>query len=80
MQNFVENIVWLTRNTNVQYTDIQNWFWFDYQNYLQILQEQLKKEARDAKKQQQQMPKYGNMSSQLAHYMSKYNPAKFRHK
>jgi hypothetical protein len=78
MPNFVENIVWLTRNTNVQYTDILQWFWFDYQNYLKALNESLKAEAREAKRQQQNMPKIGNMKSQLSQYMSKISSSKFK--
>lgn len=70
MTNYFKNVVFLTRNTSLTLTELDNWSYFEFEMYLHELKEALEAEKEERKKQQvQEQRQQASMKAQLEAYM-----------
>lgn len=75
MQNFYKNLVYFTRETNITFSELNDWPYIDYEQYMVELSETLEREGREAKKQQETLSKSysrNSMASQIRSMMNSY--------
>lgn len=74
MTNFFDNLVFITRNSSITLTELDNWSYFEFEMYMTKLNQQLEKENEEAKKRQKEQERQQNsMKAQMSRYLSKYN-------
>lgn len=70
MTNYFKNVVFLTRNTSITLTELDNWSYFEFEMYLHELKQVLDNEAEQRKKQQEkEQRQQSSMKAQLEAYM-----------
>lgn len=70
MTNYFDNVVFLTRNTSLTLTELDNWSWFEFEMYIIHLKQALDKEQEENKRQQMQEAKQSaSIRSQMQAYM-----------
>lgn len=70
MKNYFKNMVFLSRNTSLTLTEIDNWSYFEFEMYVTELTETLRQEDTERrKKERQQTSEQNNMQHQMNNYM-----------
>lgn len=70
MTNYFDNVVYLTRNTSITMTELDDWSWFEFEYYITSLKQALEKEAEQKKKEQKtQLKNQMSMKAQLDQYL-----------